>query len=467
MENRKLQIISSFFGQIGILLTATQNILDFNLLLNEYFWLVLILSWVLMLPLALPKNVKPKLKISGFGQKKDDVINNNSSFYKYKSVLLITLIILFIGLWHVFEQHRSKPDNNTIIKPYEPIGMYFPILNISPFSSNVIHDSRRGDIHVFLKLNQNRTSYEEVNRGWEKIGIPEYDLPVNNIVEYELTIEQQLIQKLTPKCKKYLERGRTISALKNYTSIYNKQKLFKYFQNNSLLLSMPSRRPDITRQLIPSKEEWKVLKKEYPNTYEELTGWICNCIGVPYPVFTCEVENTSDYQLIIQSINYYIIDRWWVWAANQEPEIIIPVQTYVHRLDIESNESYKNKRIKYTSDNNYIHRAFDGNFEIGYWEDGQWRYLHYFESESEYIIPPIKKHLYPSIFLPAKSVTAFDIQLYLGYSIGSYGSENHILMNMEVCTTIGNVRTGEFVLNITPVCDISRYSDTDIRIECP
>ena len=146
--------------------------------------------------------------------------------------------------------------------------------------------------------------------------------------------------------------------------------------------------------------------------------------------------------MVILGINYYVIDVFRTLAAAPQPEILYPIYTYVHRIEPLTNNVPEEEWIKYRPQNESVKSYL----EKGERERDQYQHLPTLGK----IPPPLKYSLSPVIGVIAKASVSFDIQLYLGKAMNAGDAEHEILMNIEIVTNMGNVRTGEFVLIISP-----------------
>src|SRR5713101_7305326 len=300
----KMKVAAGILGSLGLLVTAVQNLTGILSLFEERFWVVIAVGWLASIVSAWPKRISMN---TGFQPASSSSSIWKKSILPYRIVVLVSLIWGGIAGWRYWEQRRSiRSEMPPITSPQsvaspmqEPLRTIFEEQNTTTVSPRILR----------FELDQTKTSY--VPHPWPiPVGKKEVLIP-GYLLEFAFddysSWSQGFAKSLAARCKEQLKDGHTLPSVRWWALKGSRQSLLKYVENDNLLLTLPVRRPDVTRKLLPYGSEWEEIRSTSVGNYEQLLAWVRNCIGIPFPVFTFVVENPSERQMVVTQLRYYVI----------------------------------------------------------------------------------------------------------------------------------------------------------------
>jgi len=427
--------ISKVLAQLGFILLTAQNIFNINRLLEENFWTILVVAFVVLIITNWPDPVKRK---PGF--REDEKIGSiRSLFIRYKWIIVIIVIFLILAGHRYHLQHRTKIDNEPIITP-EDLSFMDDIIhswvNMSFTEACANEKQDEKPLLVQFELHPLKTSYEERDEDKYFHYTPRGE---DNLVPLDL--ENYEFRYDGSNCRTYFRDESTLEALKRMIKKSERYELLKYIENKDLLYTLRTRLPDVVRKIIPKKDDWKYVESEKDR--DLIWGWMRECIGIPFPVFVFTIENRNlSRNLVITGIRYHIIDM----IVDRE------ISHYSGKFGtIESNAKYYHylKKVNINSD---AYSTFDYHPQnknvLNYFEHAHVGHIDY-ENESFKIPRPQMFSLIPAFYIEPGAVGSFELCI----SVEDLKENDmHLIMSIELMTNQGtNIHTPEFIWTAIPL----------------
>ena len=135
----------------------------------------------------------------------------------------------------------------------------------------------------------------------------------------------------------------TVLAFYHYFDVADKKTLSPYLDVD-INQDFVGRRPDIVREMIPSKAEFARLEAdglEGRSAAKIIRNWIKYCIGIPYPTFEFVLRNNSSISDIVLTKMIFDVESIGGYKGF-EPGTLIPSATYVFDLPYEAGKIARN-----------------------------------------------------------------------------------------------------------------------------
>jgi hypothetical protein len=424
--------VSAILGVFGLFVASAQQLLNLHGLVETHFWWVLLVAWILAVGATVPETTKTGTK---------DPLGATGLLWRWKWVTLITIAVCALAGARYFEQNRSVIEPYMQHDPIEPLGAapnWPVILGIGAAYASSTEKLRL----LQFGLETTRTTYVE-NTNTE--GLLEFDLPPDLRHRLkELSVWEAMTGYLANECERYVQNKSPRSALQRFAQNSDRIDLIKYFETDSLLSSLATRRPSIAAQLIPYSEEWRTLRTESHADYASILGWHQSCVGMPYPVFRFLIDNGTQRNTVLFAVRYYVLHQHHTFAAGPTPEVLVPGAPIVQsiddswrRVDPANWVEYELSKPKET----YLYLSIYDTKTIDDAKTGVIR-----------IPPPIQRDIQNPLLIPANSSSLMNLQLYLECSQSFSSSGETLLLAIELVTNIGVIRTEELVLKALPYC---------------
>lgn len=304
---KSFKLSAAVLGSLGLVVSVVENFRHLSVSLEENFWTVLIISFVLSLAAAWPesRNQRP------LGFKVAYKSRVKFSLWKYRWILVITLIFLGAGYYRYHVVNSRGTGEGPIVKPGDiPLE---PASSLSLVPSAYAYAPSRRPKLVSFTLRREKTLYIESKKSGKKM--------------YELSGDF-----VRGKCTQEFDGGSALLALRAYAKQSNKQHILKYIESKEQLESLVANHPDIAKELMPATIEWSKLNRA---DYFAILNWVRNCVGIFFPVFIVTIENPTGQDLLVTGINYNIL-KLDIFPPTDSPSRpsgpLTPTVTYTHQL---------------------------------------------------------------------------------------------------------------------------------------
>lgn len=304
-NNKIFKALAAALGLLGLLATAAENFRHFHAALEEYYWYVLVVAWILSIAAVWPQPSSKTVR----GPRDTYRIPLTRFLMRYIWIILITVVFLAVGTYRYHIIYTPEPGPRPVIKPGE--------VRIQPsrsrewsFGSAYAQSRPSGPRLLQFHLIPEKTSYIKTDSL--------YDLPketVNRVVLGE--------------CDSNFNPGTALKSLRDYAKAAGKIHLLKFISSEDQLKKLIKDHPGRAQELIPSKAE---LSKMEQSDQAAIMSWMLNCVGILYPVFIVVIENPFDQDLVVTSVKYHyysIIGATGVQGAAP----LYPTASYVHKLE--------------------------------------------------------------------------------------------------------------------------------------
>jgi hypothetical protein len=307
---RSFRLLAAVLGSLGLVISIVENFRHLNVLLEEKFWVVLTVSFVLSIVAIWPKSAHQRTV--GF---RDVEKHATISILKYRWVFVLTLIFLGAGFYRYYLVNKREPGSAPVVKPGDiPLE---PSSSLSIISSSYAQTPQPRPKLVGFKLRAEKTLYVETSQSGQKMYALSADL-------------LGLIKK--GGCTKDFDSHSALISLRAYAQQNSKERVLKYIETEEELESLVANHPQIAKDLMPSKLEWSKFSRA---DYFAVLNWVRNCVGIQFPVFIVTIENPSDRDLLVTNINYQVLNITGTPPTNGPPQsagALVPTANYTYEL---------------------------------------------------------------------------------------------------------------------------------------
>jgi len=415
---KHLKLTAGALGGAGVVLGAVRDLLGLEVLLYQHFWIIFVVSSLLILTAIWPEPEKTPV---GF-VREEAARDLRSRLGRYRWVFLAMAALSSLGIWWYWQPRIAEAPIEPIPPP-EPIGRLdlqidfipFRLTRIWPIADAYASESPPLEL-LYFWLADNKTSYTEIGQTIQ-FGKPMklYTLSEDAIAylaEGKPTWEAMARAQLRT-CQRLVRNSSISQTLREFTVGYRSSRkgtLLPALQGDlagSIALTKPSR----ARLLVPTTTEWKELSKSGGTAYENMLTWAVQCRGYPFPALETGLRNRTDELILITDVDYEILEIKRIMAAGETPGPMTAAHSYSHRLDPQWSEGESGRRIG---------------------------------RQHEALKPPFK--------LPAGATAAFDLQLRLACDPKYSSSGETWWMRMTFVTTAGRLQVPDFALFLLPAC---------------
>jgi hypothetical protein len=315
------KVPAGVLGGLGLVLSTVENFRHLNLILEESFWPILIVSFVLSIGAAWPKSEARRV----LGPKETYKPNAKRVVLRYKWIFLLIVVFLAVGYYRYHLINAKQAGERPVIKPGDiPLEPGASLLILSSVYSQARTKEPR---LVQFALRPEKTLFIERPNPFPKLYERYADKPIKF---YQL--DGRLAGAIdSGRCNDEFKAGEALRALRAYARYSEKLSLLKYIETETQLNSLIVSHPDIAKALVPAPGEWGNLSRA---DYFAILNWVRNCVGIFFPVFTVSIENPTNQDLLIREIKYNIIKKLEIYHSSPPPpEPLIPTASYVHKLD--------------------------------------------------------------------------------------------------------------------------------------
>jgi hypothetical protein len=326
------KLAAAGLGSIGIVLTVFENYRHFSIVLEENYWTMLTIAWILSAASVWPG---PERK-TVIGPQATYRVSRLKKGLRYKWVFLITVLFLAVGYYRHYIISTPTPGNRPIL---EPGGIPLPL----GFYTSVVfkHSSSEGPKLLQFSLMSEKTLYTQI--------LTTYKLPYG------------VVDRLyAGMCADDFDVAASLQALRNYAKNSGKGKLLKYIDNEKQLKDLIKEHPNEAKELLPSKSEWQRFERL---DYNAILSWVRNCVGIFFPVFLITIENSADQSILVTKVIYNVY-KIETGRGQERTGPLIPTASYAHRIKIHKGA----QQFSLTPGFN-IPAKQNGSFEIQLWTD--------------------------------------------------------------------------------------------------
>jgi hypothetical protein len=336
-NNKIFKALAAVLGLLGLLATVAENFRHFHSTLEEYYWYVLVVAWILSIIAVWPQ--RPSTTVQG----PQDTYRVPLSRYllRYIWIILISIVFLAVGLYRYHIIYTPEPGPRPVIKPGD--------VRIQPSRSNgwsfgSAYAQGRSSKPRLLQFDliSEKTSYIRTDNL--------YDLPKETV--------NRFVRK---ECDPDFNPGPALKSLRAYAKAAGKESLLKFISSEEQLKNLIKDHPGRVKELMPTKAE---LDRMDRLDYRAIMSWMRNCIGILFPSFIVVIENPSDQDLVVVSVKYHYYSIS-IALGVQEAAPLYPTASYVHKLEPQANGS---QQIDLLPGFNIPSRQ-NGSLELQLWTD--------------------------------------------------------------------------------------------------
>lgn len=336
-NNKNFKALAAALGLLGLLATVAENFRHFHSALEEYYWYVLAVAWILSIAAVRPQPSSTKVR----GPHDTYRIPLTRLFLRYIWIILITVVFLVVGLYRYHIIYTPEPGERPVIKPGE---VQTQPSRSHEWSFGSVYAQSRSSKPRLLQFNlvSEKTSYIKTDN--------QYDLPME-------TVNRVVLRE----CDSNFNPGPALKSLRDYAKAAGKESLLKFISSEDQLKKLIKDHPGRAKELIPTQAE---LSKMNQSDSAAIMSWMRNCVGILFPVFIVVIENPSDQDLVVTSVkyNYYSI----IGATGVEGAApLYPTASYVHKLEPQAGGS---QQIDLLPGFNLPSRQ-NGSLELQLWTD--------------------------------------------------------------------------------------------------
>ena len=308
---KSFRLSAAVLGSLGLVVSVIENFRHISVSLEQNFWVVLIIAFVLSLAAAWPESSSQR----SLGFKDTFKPHIKFPLWKYRWIVVITLIFLAASYYRYHVVNSRGTGERPIVKPGDiPLE---PTSSLSLVPSAYAYTPSQGPKLVSFTLRPEKTLYVETS-GQSPMKF------------YHLSAD--LVWPIRRGgCNQEFDGKSALLALRAYAIQSNKQYILKYIESEKQLESLVADHPKIATELMPSKIEWSKLSR---TDYFAILNWARNCVGIFFPVFIVTIENPTNRDLLVTKIDYKILRLLYDEpAAGMHPsESLTPTATYTHQL---------------------------------------------------------------------------------------------------------------------------------------
>jgi hypothetical protein len=336
-NNKILKALAAALGLLGLLATAAENFRHFHSALEEYYWYVLAIAWILSVAAVWPQPPRKTVR----GPHDTYRLPFTRLLLRYIWVILITVVFLAVGYFRYRITYTPEPGDRPVIQPGD---VRTRPSRSSEWSFGLAYAQGRPNRPRLLQfdLASEKTSYIRTGS--------QYVLPRETVNRYVLG-----------ECDPDFNPGPALKSLRDYAKAAGKESLLKFLGSEDQLKRLIKDHPGRAKELLPTKAE---LSKMDQSDYAAVMSWMRNCVGIMFPVFIVVIENPSDQDLVVESVKYHyysILGTTGVEGAAP----LYPTASYVHKLEPQAGGS---QQIDLVPGFNIPSRR-NGSLELQLWTD--------------------------------------------------------------------------------------------------
>ncbi len=419
-------------GGLGLVTAAVANVVQVKQLLEESFWLLLGVSWLLLTAALWPGEVR-KAGLVGS--------TTSSGVRRFRGVFAATVTVLLLGSWRSWEVRRSRfgrelaiPPPSTLVAPQPAMGESAPVIGgAAPVLSQFVLEtgmtayvSEAGDPEGPADLTYRMGI--DLDEGGEATDFWFEHVPANAKKDHGPNVEFLLSYALRDRCRQYWQTPSHREELERFLRGSGRMGLVKYLEEGDPV-DLTVRRQDLVAKMIPTDQERDALRAL--GLLSAAESWVDNCVGRPFPVFSVTLENPGDRDLAVSSVRYWVVDSRHSCAAGATPDLLWPVFRYSHGIRARVEEVPEREWITYPDAGASLERYMRNERERG---------------TPGLVPPPLDYPLTPGVLLKANGVAKFELMWYLEPPHGCHcpDGRHELLLSVEFGTSSGRVRTREF-----------------------
>jgi hypothetical protein len=222
---------------------------------------------------------------------------------------------------------------------------------------------------------------------------------------------------------------RVLEGLRRFVQRAGRPAMLRYLTSTNSLNSLASSGDPVLRQIMPRGGDWHRVDAA---DRDVILDWMRGCVGIFFPVFTITLYNPNSYEVSVPSVRYYVIAASPGEAgAGMFAYSLFPVATYAHTIRV----------MPGTGPRQAYRPSLPLPSEFG-WDEGS---LRRDRAGNILVAPPARRTLQnPTPVIPARGHVSFELQI----ASEEGGLLGDVLMNIELVTSAGSVRTGEFIVEL-------------------
>lgn len=311
-NNKVFKVLAAVLGLLGLLATAAENFRHFHSALEEYYWYVLVVAWILAVVAVWPHSPTTAVR----GPHHSYRLSLTRLLLKYIWIILISIGFLAVGFYRYRITYTPEPGDRPVIKPGDV--RVQPRSNEWPFAS-VYAQSRQSRPRLLqFNLVSEKTSYIKTEN--------EYDLP-----------SETLKRALIGECSADFNARLALRALRSYAKASGKESLLKFLGTEEQLRRLIKDHPNRVIDLMPTKAEMSAMNR---SDYAAIMSWKRNCVGILFPVFMVVIENPFDQALAVTGVKYHYYKLLGTTGV-QGAAPLYPTAVYVHELKPQAGGSHQ------------------------------------------------------------------------------------------------------------------------------
>ncbi|MCU1264624.1 MAG: hypothetical protein JWM21_942 [Acidobacteria bacterium] len=304
-SNRIFKALVEALGLLGLMAAAVENFRHFHSAIEEYYWYVLAVAYILSTAAAWPQSSSTTVP----GRQDTYRIPLVRFLLKYIWIILISIAFLAVGLYRYRLIHIPESGDRPVIKPGD-VRRQPSRFDEWPLGTAYAQSQAAKPRLLQFNLVPEKTSYIRTDT--------QYDLPRKTVSRVVLG-----------ECDPNFDPEPALKSLRDYAKTSGKESLLKFLGSADQLKKLIKEHPGRARELMPTKAE---LSKMNQSDYTAIMSWMRNCVGILFPVFAVVIENPFDQDLMVTSAKYHYY-RITLAKGVESAAPLYPTASYVHKLE--------------------------------------------------------------------------------------------------------------------------------------
>lgn len=416
---------------LGLLTTTVANVSAVVELRETHFWILLAVSYTLLLPAIWPP--RPESRRAGFGHAPVPA-SRLSVISRYRWVMGATAVFMIAGGWHFYRIRTPEPlpSGEEIVPRDEPVvgmrgGHALARASFLPWAGAAVPPRV-----LSVELSPRKTSYVvEVDEDGERMFKLHGRFARSRDGRWRMRADPEEAEREIEEfrwsgCAPYRTDPRPVEAMRRFVRAKGRTGALQYLTSPGSPERLARQRAAVLRQILPRGVEWAEIQPA--SDREAILGWLRECVGLVQPVLALTLSNPDPSPVAITAVRYLFFGAAVECGGAPDTDgLILPTVIYAHDLQLDHQSA---RTIRYPVQTPAA-RAFLS----------EWERSGYNASRRTSLIPPPRRHpLSPGFRIGARQEGAFELHLYSSRAAKLWP----VLLAIELETSNGNVRTPEF-----------------------